>query len=163
MEQPIFTKAEAESDVLIMAERLAMLYYYFVKQAEVRYGAEEAAALARAAIAEYGAECGRLTRQKVEAQGLDNSLTNHHLGGDLPRCGWQAEVLAMSEAEKLTKISYCPLAATWKYYDAEEWGLIYCGVDPAKYQSYNESIEFTAEKNVLAGDDCCLQRLRRQS
>lgn len=159
MEQQTFTRAEAERDVLIMAERLALLHYYFVKQATERYGEAEAADLARAAIAEYGEECGRLTRQKVEEQGLDNSLANHHLGGDLPKCGWQAELLAASEEEKLSQISYCPLAETWKRYGAEEWGLIYCGVDPAKYRGYNESLGFAAEKNMLAGDDCCLQRI----
>ena len=159
MEQQTFTRAEAERDVRIMAERLAMLYYYFVQTAKQRYGAEEARDLARAAIAAYGQECGRLTRENVEKQGFSNDLAHHHLGGDLPQSGWRQEVLEDGERMKLVKITYCPLAETWKRYGAEEWGRIYCEVDPAKFRGYNECLTCTALQNMLGGDEYCLTRV----
>ena len=143
-------------DVLIMAERLAMLHYHFAEKIVEKLGEEEGSALIDAAILAYGQECGLKARQKVETLGHENTIDNHHLAKDLPSCGWKTEVLQLDKQHELVKIDNCPMAETWMRYNKPQLGRHYCQVDQAKYQAYNETLTCTHDSNVLDGDDYCL-------
>jgi len=153
-------KKQAESDVLIMTERLASLYYHMVQSIREEIGDEKAEEVVRRAILNYGNECGQGTRAKVEALGKEPTLANYALGKDLPSVGWQrTKCEGLPENERASCVTFCPFAAKWKEYGFEKWGRMYCHIDQAKYRSYNENLVCIHDKNQLDGDECCIVRI----
>ena len=150
-------------DVLILADRLAMLHYHYAEKIIEKLGDQEGRALIEAAILSYGQDCGLQARDRVALQGCQNTIDNHHLATDLPSCGWKTEVLQMNANHKLIKTDFCPMAKTWKRYKKPLLGRYYCQVDQAKYMSYNDSLLCTHDCNVMDGDDHCLIRIDSQS
>ncbi len=159
MSHEAMTQDQGTKDVLILAERLAMLYHYFVKVISEELGEERALTITDRVIAEYGADCGRRTKANVEACGLPNDLLHHHLGGDLPSRGWKVAVTELDAGHKVIRTNFCPLAAVWQELGHPDWGRHYCWVDQAKYTAYNE--DFTCEhlENILDGAPACLMRV----
>jgi len=159
MERETNCGEQAARDVLILAERLAMLYHYFLKIMAEELGEERALDIADRAIAAYGADCGRRTKAKVEAAGQPNDLLHHHLGRDLPSQGWEVEVQEADASHLLIRTSFCPLAAAWQELGRPDWGRRYCRVDQAKYAAYNEDLVCEHLENILDGAPACLMRV----
>lgn len=149
------------SDVLIMSERLALLYYHTVKNLVEEVGEEKAETLIRKIIYEYGKDCGERARSKVESLGEQAVIENYHLSNDLPSVGWEKEAQEFeNKSSSGAKTTFCPFAHVWKNLDFEKWGRLYCYVDQAKYEGYNENLQCFHDKNLLDGDECCIIRVQ---
>lgn len=151
---------DAKEDVKIMAERLAMLYYYFITNIVDELGEERTEKIVNKVIEDYGLNSGNRTRKRVLELGEELTLANYALGKDLPSIGWEKERLNLDdEKQKASKIHYCPLAEAWKNLDFEKWGRMYCHVDQAKYKGYDETFECFHDNNLLEGDEFCIVRI----
>lgn len=151
---------QAKEDVLIMAERLASLYYFMVNSILEDVDEQTAEQIVRRAIEQYGLNCGELARRKVEALGLPATLQNYKKGKDLPSLGWEKHPLALNvPGEVASEVTFCPLASQWKELGFEKWGRMYCCIDQAKYRGYCSQLTCFHDKNQLDGDDCCIVRI----
>lgn len=154
--------AKAVEDVRIMAERLAFLHYAFAKVLGEELDAETADRLTRRAIEEYGRLAADSVTEKLREQGKPVTLMNFRYGKDLPSVGWEYTPVPMpadKPAGKISKITYCPLAATWKKLpDGDRLGRYYCWIDQMKYKAYGKGYRCFHDKNAMEGDDCCIIR-----
>ncbi|MEA4871507.1 MAG: L-2-amino-thiazoline-4-carboxylic acid hydrolase [Synergistaceae bacterium] len=158
------SQKQATENVLIMAERLAFLYYAFAKTLEDELSSDKAKILTLKAIDMYGRLAAESAAQQLEIQGLETTLENFKFGKDLPSAGWESakiEKPADKPCEKISKITFCPLADSWKKLgdDAKRLGRLYCGVDQAKFKAYGKGYLCFHDKNVLDGDDYCIIRV----
>lgn len=155
----------AEEDVAILTERIALLYYAFVKGMIEELGEERAIEITKAAIGEYGAITGREAERRVREQKLAPVIENYAKGKDLPSRGWKSGPLEPVEknqnqpAGNAHRVDYCPFASAWKKLGFERFGRLYCGVDQAKYAAYGRGYKCVHEKNLCDGDDCCVIRV----
>ncbi len=152
---------EAEEQVVVTAKRLALLYHYTAEVLVEEFGQDKGEALLEEIIDRYGSESGLSARKKVEALGLPLTPENFKAGSDLPKWGWKGDQVCCADGVTRDRITYCPLAETWKDKGSESLGRIYCRVDQAKFAAYN-SVECKHLKNVLDGDNCCLFDLREK-
>lgn len=154
------TEQQATENVRILAERMAMLYYYFVQALIEELGEERAEETVERVIAEYGKDCGKLARGAVINAGERPVLACHHLSRELPEFGWDStSELSLDGKEKISRITYCPFAEIWKKLDFARWGRLYCHIDQAKMAAYHEKIGAAHDKNMLDGDDHCVIRM----
>lgn len=134
MEQ--LSRDEARTDVLKAVRRVAMLHLALAKTLVEELGPEEGRRLTRSVIESYGQMIGSAVREKVLAQGLECSLENY--SEDLPKLGFESEILNL---DPLTvKVPGCAMAQVWAELGEPELGVLYCGVDQAKYEAYNPSL-----------------------
>lgn len=160
MQEEKISLEQAKEDVLIMADRLASLYYFMVNSILEDVDEETAERIVRRAIQKYGLDCGELARKKVEALGLPATLQNYRKGKDLPSLGWERTPLPLdSPDETASRVTFCPLADRWKKLGFEKWGRMYCYIDQAKYSGYSSRLTCCHDKNQLDGDDCCIVRI----
>lgn len=164
MNEEIVSRELALENVLIMAERLALLHYAFAKTLEQELSEEAAKTLTLKAIDEYGRLAAKAAMEKVEIQGLKPTLSNYKHGKDLPSMGWKSGPIEMPADKpngKISKITYCPLADIWGKLgmDGKRLGRLYCWVDQAKYKAYGKGYRCFHDKNVLDGDSCCIIRV----
>lgn len=166
MSENTISKEKALEDVQIMAERLAFLHYAFAKVLDQELDAETADRLTRLAIEEYGRLAAASVTEKLTEQGRNITLMNFRYGKDLPSVGWQYTPIAMpadKPAGKISKITYCPLAATWKKLpEGQRLGRYYCWIDQMKYKAYGKGYRCFHDKNTMDGDDCCIIRCELQ-
>jgi hypothetical protein len=145
---------ETDRQVRLMARRMALMYHHIGEVLTEELGKDMAKELLKEAIWRYGSECGENVREAVLEQGLPLTIENYSRAPDLPEYGWVSE-----PAEKGPRVLYCPLAEVWLEKDSTELGRLYCYVDQAKYQAYND-VECVHLKNLQDGDDCCLFSLK---
>lgn len=161
--QKTMSKKDAEQDVLILAERLAMLYYHFVKNIVEELGEKKAQEMIKKVIMGYGTDCGVRARDKVEKLGKPITLENYIYGKDLPSLGWEKNKLEIDEQNAIAReVTYCPFAETWRNLGFEKWGRLYCYVDQAKYQGYSKTLKCYHDENVLDGDKRCVVRVVKE-
>lgn len=163
-EEEMVPKEFAEEGVAILAERLALLYYAFVRTAIEEFGEEKAEELTKRAISMYGGMSGGRTTETVRAQGLEPLLEHYSKGRDLPAVGWKASSLPIPDGVPdgyARKVEYCPFAKHWRELGFEKWGRLYCGVDQAKYAAYGKGFKCVHDKNMLDGDEYCVVRVER--
>ena len=151
-------------DVRIMAERLAFLHYAYAKTITEHLPQPLADQLIEVAIDAYGKLAADSVMKTLHAQGLEPVVMNYKYGKDLPSVGWDYEPAVMPEDKpygKVSKITRCPLAETWKELGEEgkRLGRRYCHVDQAKYKAYGKGYRCVHDKNTLDGDDCCIIRV----
>lgn len=146
---------EAAEQVVVMARRLALLYHYTAEVLVEQMGEDKARDTLCDIIWRYGRDSGRTTRAKVEELGLPVTADNFKAGSDLPKWGWVADSVLCDDGVRRGRVTYCPFAQVWKEKGSEELGRLYCLVDEAKYEAYND-ITCRHLKNVLDGDDCCI-------
>ncbi len=164
MEQEKIEVQQAKNDVLIMAERMASLYYFMVNSMLEETDEETTERVVRRAILNYGLDCGKNAKEKVSSMNLPITLPNYALGKDLPSLGWESKKLDLGKAGvKASEISFCPLASKWKQLGFERWGRMYCYVDQAKYRGYCDQMTCYHDKNLLDGDECCVVRIVDES
>lgn len=154
-------KEEAQSDVLIMADRLARLYYWVTQHLIKHMGEDAAERFLKDVILDYGRETGILAKKEVLKQGLPATLDNYKYSRDLPSEGWQREIIESAPRKSVTSVSFCPFAHAWsgRYKGFEKWARIYCEVDMAKYHAYDPECTCECEKNLLEGDDVCIVKV----
>lgn len=151
----VITAKEAAEQVQLIAGRLAMFYHYTAEVLVDDFGEERGQELLREIIRRYGREIGTAARAKVSALGLPATADNFNKGSDLPKWGWEGDLLVCEDGVERTRITHCPLAGIWKKKGSEKVGRLYCLVDEFKFDAYNGA-RCRHLKNVLDGDDCCL-------
>jgi hypothetical protein len=157
-EQPDqITVQECSNEIQLLARRTGLLHYYFSRAIVDRLGEEEGKALIKEAIWAYGRHCGQAVREGVEAMGLPLTEENYGRVRDLPKYGWDSDMVRLPDGEKRPIVTYCPIAAALQELgpDAVELGRLYCYVDQGKYEGYNPDMEFIHAQNVLDGDPYC--------
>lgn len=164
MSEEVVSKELALENVLIMAERLALLHYAFAKTLEQEFSEKTAKILILKAIGEYGRLAAASATEKLKEQDRKITLANYKYGKDLPSMGWETEPVEMpadKPAGKISKITYCPLADTWQKLvpDGKRLGRLYCLIDQAKYETYGKGYRCFHDKNVLDGDGHCIIRV----
>lgn len=155
----------AEEDVAILTERIALLYYAFVKNLAERLGEDRAIEITQAAIEEYGTITGHEAERKVRELKLAPVIENYGKGKDLPSRGWKKgpqEIAPDQPAGKAHRVDYCPFAAKWKDLGFERLGRYYCLVDQSKYAAYGKGYKCVHDKNLCDGDDCCIIRVETE-
>ena len=159
------TYDQKTQDVLIMADRIARLYYWVVKNLVEELGEKRAEELVEKIILDYGKETGELARKNVEEQGLTPSMTNYKKSGDLPSRGWESEVLESSEECFRKKTTFCPFADSWKRHysgeNFEKWAKIYCSIDRSKYQTFIPGCKSICEENIMDNGEYCILKITK--
>lgn len=145
---------EAKKQIILMANRIAMLYHYVGEVLEENFGEEKAGELLKDAVMRYGSEIGEQVREKVQKKGLPLTLENYSKGEDLPDLVWDSTTVKEGDKE-LVRVDYCPLASVWLTRGNQKLARFYCFVDQAKFGSYN-GITCKHLKNMLDGDEMCL-------
>jgi predicted ArsR family transcriptional regulator len=141
------SKAEAQRQVQLALRRVAMYHIAMTDTLVEQLGEEAGLKLAKAVADRYGEMVGRAARDRVQAQGKDNSLENY--SEDLPLLGFERE--QVSDRPCRRRVHNCPLFLTWRELGKEREGAIYCRVDQAKFKAYNPKLVCTHE--VLAPRD----------
>lgn len=148
-------KAEVQAAVQKMSEMMALLYYHLTKAVIEDYG-PEARATIKKAVANFGLERGRNIAEKVKAAGQELTIENLDKYYDMPIvAGWDPQRDYDEQHRKHNITKSCTFATLWKDKDWAEVGHIYCEVDPAIRQGYNEKIRYTPHDNILLGDEFC--------
>ncbi|MBI2303996.1 MAG: L-2-amino-thiazoline-4-carboxylic acid hydrolase [Chloroflexi bacterium] len=152
------SKEQCALEVRKMARLFALMYYHFATTIVEEMGEERGKEVVSKVVARFGAHRGEEIKKRV---GTDN-LANLIGATDLPETGWESRHIRMSGGESGLRVTYCPLADTWKAMGADALGQLYCAVDEARFKAYNLEGSFVHAKNVLQGDDCCEVYIRFQ-
>ena len=147
-QEPMIPLKQAVEEVRTMGRCLAELYYFFAKNLVEKFG-DEGEELVHKVIKEYGEHRGSQVRKKIEAMGLPLTPENYRLVPDLPRIGWEAELVESNSRCQHSKVKVCPFATAWKDIGCEEIASIYCEIDPAKFRAYNPKIKFRRDCSLL--------------
>ena len=151
--------AEAREQVSKVCRRLGLLHLSFAETLIEELGEERGKQLILKAIKNYGTRIGREVKEKVIAQGLNNSPENYQ--EDLPLYGMHDGKEAVEvEGEKRSRMYGCVMSKVWDELGASELGRLYCYVDPAKYMSFNPHFKLAHTQALPDGDDCCEFALR---
>ncbi len=145
---------EAKKQIILMANRTAMLYHYIGEVLQENFGEDKAGEILKEAVMRYGKEIGEQVREKVQEKNLPLTLENYSKGEDLPDLVWDSTKVKEGEKE-LIRVDYCPLASAWLKKGNQKLARLYCFVDQAKFASYN-GIACKHLKNMLDGDEICL-------
>ncbi len=137
-----------------MAGFTALLYYHLTKAMIDEYG-DDAKAVIKKAIKEFGLERGQNIAKKVLENGEELTIANLDKYYDMPISqGWEPSAEYKEKIKRSTTES-CVFAQVWIEKAWQEVGHIYCEVDPAIREGYNTNIEYTPDKNLLMGDSFC--------
>lgn len=159
---PSMPVSDALQQILITAERMAMLYYHFASTLVTDLGEEKGKELIRKAIAAYGIEVGERQRAQVVAVGNALTCENYKTAPDLPMLAWSPEGMPKLIRDG-KEIAVCPLAKYWIEKGAADLGRLYCYVDQAKFSTFDPACECRHLQNVLDGDDCCVVAVKKKS
>jgi len=165
-ERDALTYDDAAHEVGLASRRIALLHLAFAKAAVQTLGDEAGRRLIIEAIRIYGTLIGYEVRSAVLRQGLE--LIPEHFGvGDsrcLPRLGMHtgSETVEV-DGERRMRAHGCVMADVWAEYgpEAQEFGRLYCLVDPAKYMAYNPGYTLAHTRARPSGDAFCEFRVRR--
>ncbi len=162
MDLEMVTKNDAKEDIKIIAKRLALVYYFFVKNLIEELGEEETERIVKKMIAQYGSYCGERVKEKVVGMNLELKAENYGKGKDLPALGWDISLVESDENSLTYEFGNCPFAEQWKELNFEKWGRLYCYIDQAKYSTFNSQLQCFHDENVLDGDKTCYIRLTNE-
>ncbi len=153
---------EAEKEVELISQRLALLHLSYAKAIIDELGEEKGEKLVLKAINNYGKSIGEKRREEIEKKGLEPIPENFGEGNVLriPRFGMHSKLEVTEDSMKLYG---CVMGKLWKEYGEEELGKLYCYVDPAKYLGFNEDFIQVHRKAMPAGDDFCEFVVRRST
>ncbi len=156
-EKKRISEEECTAEVNLMARRAALLHLFFSRAIIEDLGEEAGERLIKKAIMAYGEYCGRTIREGVEALGLP--LIDENMGRirDLPKYGWESDMVTFPNGEERPIARFCPLADVFKQFGEEgmRLGRLYCFVDQGKQLGYNPDFDFIHSKNILDGDPYC--------
>ena len=144
------------------ADFSAALYYFMAKTMIYRFGKEGHEAV-KEAVHAFGVYRGGRVREKifqaVEKPLMENEYKHH----DLPIGTkiWEAEAEHNGDGQ-ITKVLKCPFGRMWQRMEKEEGcesatkvGRLYCDVDYAIWEGYNDRIGFELQKCIFEGDEYC--------
>ena len=138
-----------------MARAMAALFYYMADEMIKKYG-DDAKFTILEGIRRFGEWRGQEIRKQVLAAGEELNLGNLFKYYDLPLwVAWHMEVIEDSETQRVTEVSYCPMADTWEKLGASRIGAIYCYVDPALVKGYNPGFKFAHENKLPESCSSC--------
>lgn len=157
-------KEDAKKQVLAMAQRCAMIFQAFSEVLVEEIGEEKGKDLIQRAITLYGNRCGEKVKEKVRQKGYSLTAKNYDKVLDVPTLGWEGKKIKdlQNEWERISEVTFCPLAEYWINEDFASIGRMYCYVDQAKFTSYNQELECVHLENVLDGDKRCLIAVRKK-
>lgn len=152
-------KTKTQDAVLRMAYYAAQMYYHLTHEMVQDYGEGEAKRTILRAMHEFGLERGRNIRSAVEAAGEKPTIENLSRFYDMPIDeGWAPENSGKNQENQpvvYSKTEECIYADYWIQKNWREFGRLYCEVDPAIREGYNDKLVYSPDKNILDGDDCC--------
>lgn len=150
-------KTDVDTAVNQFAAFSAHLYYHLAKAVVDRFGKEGEEAISEG-IHAFGKARGERVRDKVLESGLPNTMNNEYLFHDLPigSTAWEADSWD-EDGKHYTNVITCPFAKTWLALggDAVDLGKLYCQVDYAIWEGYNQRIDYSLNTNVLDGAPHC--------
>ena len=151
---------EAEKEVELVSERLALLHLTYAKTIIDELGEEKGKELILKTIKRYGKTIGKKRREEIEEKGMEPTAENFSEGKVLriPRFGMHTDLKTNKEGNM--ELYGCTMGKFWKDEGEEELGRLYCYVDPAKYMGYNDEYIQIHEKALPAGDGCCVFDVR---
>ena len=146
------------------ADFSATLYYFMAKTVIDRFGDEGREAV-KEAVRDFGRHRGRGVRERVLQAGEKPLMENEYKYHDLPigTAIWEAESERQGQTQ-VTKVLKCPFGRLWQAMEkeghegAEKIGRLYCDVDYAIWQGYNDRIGFELERCVFDGASHCRMR-----
>ncbi|MFW5928469.1 MAG: L-2-amino-thiazoline-4-carboxylic acid hydrolase [Thermoplasmatota archaeon] len=146
---------EAEKEVELVSQRLALLHLTYSKTITEELGEERGKELILKTIKKYGKIIGKRRREEIEEKGMEATAENFSEGNVLriPKFGMHTD-LETNEKGNM-ELYGCTMGNFWKEEGEEELGKLYCYVDPAKYMGYNEKYIQIHEKAISAGDEYC--------
>ena len=164
-EETMIPREQAESEVALAVERLALLHLSYAETLFVELGEERGRALAVKAIREYGVKIAAKARRGVEERGLPLTPENYDAGGpNWPSLGTCDRVERVEvEGEPRTRIYGCGLAKTSQAQGQEALGRLYCLIDVAKMMAYNPAYKVIHLQAELDGDPYCELATRETS
>jgi hypothetical protein len=158
-ENPHIPLQQAEAEVALAVERVALLHLAYAELLVEQFGEERGRALVVQAIRRYGDKIAARARQGAQARGLP--LEPEHYGPNWPSIGAADEVEHVEvEGEMRTIIRGCGLAKAWREQGDESLGRLYCLVDAAKMMAYNPAYKVIHLQAEPDGDGCCELVLR---
>ncbi len=124
--------SEAENEVKVVTQRLALLHLAYGRILVDRFGWEEGKQLIMNAIKEYARRVAERTKAGHQS---------------LPKYGfWERNEYGPS---------ICELGKIVREYDEMDIGSLYCLIDPAKIMWANPEEKLIHTKAYTVGDDCC--------
>jgi hypothetical protein len=150
-------KQEAEAQVALVVERLALLHLAYAETLFKELGEERGQALAVQAIREYGHKIAAKARRGAEEHDLPLMPENYDAGGpNWPSLGTCDRVEQVEVGgEQRTRIYGCGLAKTAQAQGQEALGRLYCLIDVAKMMAYNPAYKVIHVRAELDGDPYC--------
>jgi hypothetical protein len=148
---------QAESEVALAVERLALLHLSYAETLFKELGEERGRQLAVQAIREYGLKIAAKARRGAEARGLPLTPENYDAGGpNWPSLGTCDRVERVEvDGEQRVRIYGCGLAKTSQALGLEALGRLYCLIDVAKMMAYNPDYKVIHLQAELDGDPYC--------
>lgn len=151
------TDQRIQGAVREMSVLMANLYYYMTKEMIETYG-EDAKAVIKRAMINFGLDRGQRIAEKVKAAGGELTIENLDKYYDMPIVeGWTPQRQYYPDHKDNVTPS-CTFADVWLQRDWAEVGHIYCVVDTAIRQGYSDHVKFCPIQNILMGDPCCQSR-----
>jgi len=148
--------AEAERQVTVTAERLALLHIAYARAIVDELGEERGKKLVLKAIKSYGRSVGEEARHKVMEQGFEPLPEHYAKAADLPAYGMhEGREKAVVEGENRSRAYGCVMGKLWARLGEAELGRLYCYVDAAKYMAYNPDFKLIHTKALPDGDEYC--------
>ena len=168
-------REQAEGEVALVVERLALLHLSYAQTLFEELGEERGRELTVRAIREYGRKIAAKARKGAEAQGLPLTPENYDAGGpnwpSLGACDRVERVVVEADTvhpadgvhpgELRTRIYGCGLAKTAQAQGQEALGRLYCLIDVAKMMAYNPDYKVIHLRAEPDGDPYCELATRR--
>jgi hypothetical protein len=156
-EETVISQQQAEAEVALAVERLALLHLAYAETLFKELGEEQGRELAVKAIREYGVKIAAKARQGAEGRGLPLTPENYDAGGpNWPSLGTCDRVERIEvDGEPRTRIYGCGLAKTSQAEGQEALGRLYCLIDVAKMMAYNPDYKVIHLLAELDGDPYC--------
>lgn len=156
-ENTTISRQQAEAEVSLAVERLALLHLAYAETLFKELGEERGRELAVKAIHKYGVKIAAKARRGAEEHGLPLTPENYDAGGpNWPSLGACDRVERIEvDGEQRTRIYGCGLAKTSQAQGQEALGRLYCLIDVAKMMAYNPGFKVIHLQAELDGDPYC--------
>jgi hypothetical protein len=150
-------RQQAEAEVALAVERLALLHLAYAETLFAELGEERGREVAVKAIRAYGHKIAANARQGAEARGLPLTPENYDAGGsNWPSLGTCDRVEQFEvDGEQRTRVYGCGLAKASREQGQEALGRLYCLIDVAKMMAYNPAYKVIHLQAELDGDPYC--------
>ena len=148
------TETNVRDAVQQMSVLMAHMYYHLTKEMIDAYGDGAKEVIAKAMMA-FGHARGERIAAAAKKDGAPLTIENLDNYYDMPiTAGWEPQRAYFADHKDNITAS-CTFANVWKELDWAEVGHIYCLVDTAIREGFNENIKFCPVKNILEGDEYC--------